>query len=390
MAIDLPGDIAVDVRMPIPGDSFSWNGVEPAAAKKKICIHATAVNAASQDAFTMADYHVNHNGWGGIGVHFVCTQDDYPGRPGQTPAGAHVQYAGDLLTWRAGVLDNNPGVIHIEIAGLFTPGNGVPSEAQLRAVRKLIDFLLAPNNIMPSLSYPNQVVYHNQIAVAGGQTECPGWQHPQFPEWIGYLRGGSEPSWFASQQPAPAPAPEVSTPDPQPVDNRPEYEKTWTPTQVPDKVVAAASTDVFDFVAGKAVATLHQGDPVKQLIGVFTVDNVLYGRTQWSVDNNRWNGIKISDLQDAAPADPGMGGVAIPVSQPETPTPGNSGPVATPDGPIIDAVQPPPPTPLPPLPINKPAESVPNVSMSPLIELITGILLSPFRLVGLIVKLIKG
>jgi hypothetical protein len=392
--IDLPGDIAVDVRMPIVGNSFTWEGTEPAANKKKFCIHATGVNAPAQDGFTMADFHVNHNGWGGIGVHFVCTQDDYPGRPGVTPAGAHVQYVGDLNSWRAGVLNNNPGVIHLEIAGLFTPGNGVPSEAQLRAVRKVIDYLMSPNGVMPSLSFYNQVVYHNQIAVQPeGATACPGWQHPQFNEWISYLRGGSEPSWFASQQPAPAPQPvpaPVSTPDPQPVDNRPEWERSWTEHALPDKVVAAPTTDVFDFVANKAVATLHLGDPVKQLVGVFTVGGVLYGRTQWSVDNSRWNGVKVSDLLDATPtppADPGQGGVTVPVATPETPNPGNSSPVASSDGPVIDGVVPPAPTStVTPLPVSVPNQAVPTLHWSDFWEALIGFFLSPLRILGLFKK----
>jgi hypothetical protein len=218
MGINLPSDIAVDIRQPILGDSFSWAGVEPAAAKKVIVIHATASRASNEDGFTMADYHVNSNGWGGIGVHFVCTKDNYPGRPGQTPAGAHIQYVGDLLTYRAGVLGNNPGRVHIEISGLFTDGNGVPSEAQLRVVRRLIDFLLEPNNLLPSLNYHNQVDFHNHQAIPGGGTACPGWNNPQFGEWMGYLQGGAEPSWFGKPAAAlphpPAPsAPNVpSTP----------------------------------------------------------------------------------------------------------------------------------------------------------------------------------
>jgi hypothetical protein len=216
MGINLPGEIAVDIRQPIVGDSFGWAGLEAAAAKKVIVIHATASQARDEDGFTMAGYHVNTNGWGGIGVHFVVTKDNYPGRAfsgGSTPGGAHVQYVGDLLTYRAGVLNNNPGRVHIEISGLFTAGNGVPSEGQLRATRRLIDFLLSPNELLPSLNFYNQVDFHNHQAVPGGQTACPGWNHPQFNEWFKYLQGGPEPSWFGKPAPAPAPAPAPSAPN---------------------------------------------------------------------------------------------------------------------------------------------------------------------------------
>lgn len=203
MAVDLAQPWIYDVRQPILGDSFNWAGTEPTAAKTSFVIHATAAKAPNEDAFTIADYHVNTNGWGGIGVHFVCTEDGYPGKPQfGLPAGAHIQYAGDLGTWRAGCANQNPGRVHIEISGLFTSGNGVPSESQLRAVRQLIDFLLAKNNILPSFNYYSQVTYHN--AVPEQNTSCPGWDNPQFAEWFKYLQGGPEPSWWAQATP-PAP-----------------------------------------------------------------------------------------------------------------------------------------------------------------------------------------
>lgn len=210
MPIALPGNLVTDIRDPIVGDSYNWEGLEPAAAKKTIVIHATASQAPNEDGFTMADYHVNHNGWGGIGVHFVVTKDNYPGRPGQTPAGAHIQYVGDLLSWRAGVANANPGKVHIEISGLFTPGNGVPSENQLRQTRSLIDYFISKNNVLPSINYYNQVSYHNAVAIQpAGATDCPGWQHPQFKEWFGYLQGGAEPSWWSTVAPA---TPSVAVP----------------------------------------------------------------------------------------------------------------------------------------------------------------------------------
>jgi hypothetical protein len=376
MSINLPGDIAVDLRDPIAGDSYSWAGLEPAAAKKVIVIHATASEAPNEDGFTMADYHVNHNGWSGIGVHFVVTKDNYQGRPG-VPAGAHVQYVGDLLTYRAGVLNNNPGRVHIEISGLFTPGHGVPSEAQLRATRKLIDFLLAPNYILPSMNYPSQIDFHNHQAVPGGQTACPGWQHPQFGEWFGYLQGGAEPSWWhpaPAPQPAPAPAPEPA-PEPvvvtPPVDTRPDYEQTWNAHEVSDKVVGVPSADVVDVSTGQVAKSLPGGEPVQKIAGTFTHNGQEYVRTQWSVDHGKWNGILASNLNDV-PAQIVNTGVPVDSIQPPAPV-----------IPVLDQPA------FPETPQEAPRVTA-TATQQDYLEALLHLLLSPLRLIGIITNFIKG
>lgn len=379
MSINLPGEWGiVDLRDPIVGDSFSWAGVEPAPAKKVIVIHATASQAPNEDGFTMANYHVNNNGWGGIGVHFVVTKDNYPGYPGHTNPGAQVQYVGDLLTWRAGVANNNPGRVHIEISGLFTPGNGVPSESQLRLTRRLIDNLLAPNNILPSLNYYSQVDYHNHQATPGNGTACPGWQHPQFGEWFGYLQGGPEPSWWhPAPTPAPEPVPVVVTP---PADTRPEWEKTWNPTPISDKVVAVPSADVYDFVAGKVSKTLPGGEPVQKLAGSFTVNGQEYVRTQWSVDNNKWNGILHSELKDVL--EPEV--VNPPAPNPANPVDSIQPPVSMPTD-VLDTLENPPVV----VPVQDSPEEV-GKALTALWQLLLGILMSPLRLIGRINKFLGG
>lgn len=381
MSVNVPGNIAEDIRQPILGDSFTWAGIEPPAAKKVIVIHATASQDSQEDGFTMANFHVNNNGWGGIGVHFVVTEDAYAGRDypgGRTLPGPHVQYVGDLATYRAGVLDNNPGRVHIEISGLFTPGNGVPSEGQLRQTRQLIEFLLAPNFILPSMNYFSQVDFHNHQAIQPyGATACPGWQHPQFNEWFGYLQGGPEPSWWhqaATPAPAPAPAPEP-TPPPAPVDTTPEWVKTWTPGGFPQLIVAVPSTDVIDATTGKSVKKLPGGEPIAQIAGTFKFQGSEYVRTQWSADNGKWNGILRSDLKEYV-----------------APTPPPSDPVA---GAPVDSIQPPV-EPLPPyeepevtpLPAETPSTPAPDVSPTvvsfwqKLLELLWSLILIPLRLIG--------
>ena len=290
MPIDLPSQIARDIRQPVLGDSFGWEGLEPAPAKKSIVIHGTASEAPDEDGFVVAQYHVNQKGWGGVGVHFVCTKDSYPGKPQfGLPAGAHLQYVGDLLTWRAGTANQNPGRIHIEISGLFTPGHGVASEAQLRVVRAFIDYALAPNNVLPSLNYYNQVTWHN--AVPDQNTECPGWQHPQFHEWFGYLQGGKEPSWWAPK-PTPEPTPSP-TPTPIPVTVVPEYQATWTPNPMTMPIARAGAVAV-NVVTGEFLDNskphLTQGAKI-EIGGSFKFHGTQFLRTKWATDNDKWIGI---------------------------------------------------------------------------------------------------
>lgn len=337
MAVDFPMPGIVDIRMPIVGDSFSWAGTEPRANKKSIVIHGTASEAPNEDGFTMAEYHVNTNGWGGIGVHFVVTKDEYPGRPGQTPAGPQVQYVGDLGTWRAGCLNQNLGRIHIEISGLFT--GRTPSESQLRLTRNLIDFMLAPNDILPSMSYPSQVTYHN--AVPGQNTACPGWQYPHFQEWFNYLQGGAEPSWFSTQQPVPAPVVvtppaipepdpivELPTPEPTPevpaeptgqapdgeipvvitppigtpenpgsvLDDEPEYQVTYQPVE-PYTMLTVSDGYAVDMTGAgepKAIAA----NRAITVVGKFTDNGVEYVRSDKSIvldaANGTWYGLRSS------------------------------------------------------------------------------------------------
>lgn len=303
--VDFPMPGVVDIRMPILGDSFTWAGVEPTAAKKSIVIHGTASEDPNEDGFTMADYHVNHNGWGGIGVHFVITKDSYPGRPGQTPAGAQIQYVGDLGTWRAGCLNQNPGRIHIEISGLFT--GRTPSENQLRLVRELNDFMIAPNNILPSLNFHSQVTYHN--AVPGQNTACPGWQYAHFQEWFDYVAGGAEPSWFSTQQPTPTPIPTptpvpVPTPTPEPVtpevtpsipvtSTTPEYQITY----VTESAALTTKLDCFavDMTGAGAPIALQNNTSVNA-VGHFTDAGTLYWRSDKSLAfdtvHGTWYGLK--------------------------------------------------------------------------------------------------
>jgi len=330
---DLPADWnTIDIRGPIPGNSFSWGpeNEEPLAAKKRIVIHATAAQAPNEDGFTMGAYHIGPpDNWPGIGVMWVVTKDAYVGHAydggdcpeiswvaGTTPSGAHVQYVGDVATIRAGVYDMNPGSLHIEISGLFTPGNGVPSEAQLRAVRHLIDKIIEKNNVFPSINFYNQVTYHNAIATPGNGTECPGWQHPQFAEWFGYLQGGAEPSWWSVapvvDPPVPTPVIDITPPVPA----IPEWESTYR--QDPSKrAITREGAFGIDVTTGTVtVPTIAVGTEI-DVAGYFETAGVLYARTVYSEANNKWNGLNTSFLEPIT----GQPSGDVPVTIVDTPPP---------------------------------------------------------------------
>lgn len=342
MPINLPGEVAHDIRQPILGDSFGWDGLEAAEAKKSIVIHGTGSEAPLEDGFTMADYHVNHNGWGGIGVHFVITEDGYPGKPQfGLPAGVQVQYVGDLLTWRAGCFDQNPGRIHIEISGLLE--NHPPTANQLRALRGLIDFLLAPNNLLPSLNYYSQVTYHN--AVPEQNTACPGWAHPSFPAWFGYLQNKNPfpdelyalptaPVEVIPEAPVVLPTPTPDTPgstndlvppgqgggiDVPVTVIPPEYEATYR-EQASVKIIQRADAVAVFVPSLTPIESSRAGlviDSQVDVAGYFDFQGVTYARTVWSATHNTWNGIDSSffDLPTGQLNGP------VPISTPTVATP---------------------------------------------------------------------
>jgi hypothetical protein len=313
VSTNLPLDGLVDIRMPIPGNSFEWGpqNIEPLAAKKRLVHHHTAGSRVDEDGFTMAAAHMRDNGWPGVGVNFVITCDEYPGRQyagGSTPPGAQIQYVGDIASIRAGVLDKNPGSVHVEVVGRFDPGHSPsPSQNQLRLFRKLNEFLAAPNNILPSYNFLNQLTYHNAIAVPGGQTSCPGWQNPKFPEWFAYLQGGAEPSWW---QVAPPINPPVPTPEPTPEPAIVPAPETPTSDMTPGKGGASESRPItlegafaVNYQTGMKVADIPVGTPIEvgqwvDSLGNETLEQqATYLKTVKAIENGWPNGVPVQFLR---------------------------------------------------------------------------------------------
>lgn len=322
MSISLSEGWIKDVRDPVAGDSYNWSGTEPAAAKKAIIIHHsgsnTNLNGGAEDAFSIANFHVNSRGWGGIGYHFVITHDSHSG-------GAQVQYAGDLLTWRAHLKGLNNGKVGICLVGNFL--EQLPGPNQLRLARQLVDFLMAPNNILPSINYYSQIYPHGQYPnqqTAGEQ--CPGFAGPHFAEWYGYIKGGAfpenlyssptptpvivptpEPTPTPQPIPQPEPTPEpVPDPEPQPVPTvEPEWqssyvgksagelEKDTTPLEI--RTVERADTFAVDMTGSGEPKPIAVGTQI-QIAGYFGDNGKTYARTVWNVTTGwpklgQWYGV---------------------------------------------------------------------------------------------------
>jgi len=315
MAVDFPFPSLVDIRQPILGDSFGWVGLEPTAAKKSLVFHHSASDAPAEDGFSIADYHINHNGWGGIGYHLVITRKDYPGRAGFTNPGAQIQYVGDLGTWRAHVANQNPGRVGICFVGI------TPDAEQLKLGRALVDFLIAPNNILPSINFYNQVTVHR--LVPDQSTSCPG---DDYGNWLPYLQNTAPFPAYLEPTPTPPPvvAPIVPTPETPPASDLSagkggginEYEATYH-EQAETKSITRPGAFGIDVSTGfVTVPTIAEGTMI-DVAGYFDFQGHTYARTVYSATHGKWNGLDVIYL---TPPTGNTDGV-VPVTVVDTPPP---------------------------------------------------------------------
>lgn len=146
-----------DIRDTIPGDSFNFSWVRPLSQVNYLAIHHTA-GPDTQTPQQIANLHIQSNGWGGIGYHFLVAKD------------GTVYYVGDIGTARANVANLNEQVIGIGLIGNFMDGN-LPSPEQLDSTNILCNFLIN----FPALSNIDSwdsVRGHKELP--GQSTTCPG------------------------------------------------------------------------------------------------------------------------------------------------------------------------------------------------------------------------
>jgi len=130
-----------------------------------IVLHHSGV-AGDQSAATIANYHVQSNGWPGIGYHYLVHPDGL------------IEYVGDVLTVRYNVASRNKECIGVCLPGDFT--SIPPTDQQLAAARALVRFL---QGVVPAAS----VVGHGDIALPGWETSCPG---ATWPGWRQRVEAG--------------------------------------------------------------------------------------------------------------------------------------------------------------------------------------------------------
>jgi len=173
LSIPSLGNKFVDIRDTIPGDSFNWSWVRPLSQVKYLAIHHSA-SPDNQTPVEIANYHINNNGWGGIGYHFCIAKN------------GEVFYVGDISTARANVANLNEQVIGICLIGNFTSGN-VPSGEQLDSAHQLCDFFINNYPDLSNVSSWDSVKGHKELP--GQSTTCPG---DNWPGWRpDIIQGGS-------------------------------------------------------------------------------------------------------------------------------------------------------------------------------------------------------
>ncbi|MEK7617162.1 MAG: N-acetylmuramoyl-L-alanine amidase [Patescibacteria group bacterium] len=155
------GNKFFDLRDNLPGDAYNWSWERSPSDVKYLVLHHTATE--DQTSEEIAQNHINVNGWGGIGYHFLIDK------------WGQVFYVGDISTARANVANMNEQVIGIGLIGNFTKGTN-PTSAQLISSFELCDFFITNFSDLPNVNSWEAVVGHKELP--GQATICPGdtWQ----------------------------------------------------------------------------------------------------------------------------------------------------------------------------------------------------------------------
>ena len=150
------GNKFLDLRQTLPGDGFNWNWERPLSQVEYLAIHQSSTDKNYTPA-QIADDHINKNGWGGIGYHFVIAQD------------GTTFYVGDISTARANVANLNEAVIGICLIGNFDRED--PSKEQLSSAHKLCEFFIYYPNLSNITSW-EKIRGHKELP--NQTTDCPG------------------------------------------------------------------------------------------------------------------------------------------------------------------------------------------------------------------------
>lgn len=154
----------IDLRSVIPGDNYNWSWIRPLSQVNYLAIHHSA-GPDTQTPDEIANYHINSNGWGGIGYHFLISKD------------GSVYYVGDISTARANVANLNEQVIGICLIGNFTQGK-LPTDEQYLSAHNLCEFFINNYPDLSNVTSWEAVKGHKELP--GQATTCPG---DNWPNW---------------------------------------------------------------------------------------------------------------------------------------------------------------------------------------------------------------
>ena len=175
-------DTWIDYRKDIKGNSFTWAWERATTDIQYLAIHHSVTrvrdtwsgkDGAKKYADEIAKIHVDGNGWGGVGYHFIVA-------PHPKQNSAYLLYVGDVSTARANIRSHNEKVIGICMVGDFT--RHLPTDGQIRAMHELTTWFDGQRATWPNLKSPwdAMVQGHKVLHAALGQspTACPGSSWP--------------------------------------------------------------------------------------------------------------------------------------------------------------------------------------------------------------------
>lgn len=153
------GDLYIDYRDDILGDSYNWGPVIKPGDVKYFTFHHSVTKQEGNwkaQCDVLAKIHVNGNGWGGIGYRFVITSD-----------GKIVQ-VGDLSHGGSAVANYNNIMFSACFIGDFT--KQLPTAAQVHSAHLLAKFFLTQTPEYSQLDSWDDIKGHKEF----NSTACPG------------------------------------------------------------------------------------------------------------------------------------------------------------------------------------------------------------------------
>lgn len=202
---DLHGLRFDDYRDEIWGDSYTWSFARSLEQVVKLAIHhsVTARNATADD---IALLH-KARGWGGIGYHFVITED------------GTVWYVGDIGTARANIANHNEKIIGICLTGDFT--KELQTQEQILATKYLCEYFFTQFPALVNINSWADVIGHQEAVTVFGNTTataCPGsnWKSAG-DSFYERLKSGHVDGYPTVKLPQPEPTPEPAPTPPEPV-----------------------------------------------------------------------------------------------------------------------------------------------------------------------------